>query len=175
MMLAARHPELVDRLMVVDMLPFMGVMFALPGSNPTAETIAPVAEATYARLSRGPDDAYLAQLRATVGAMVRDDAGRAGAVQDAEASDRQVSASVMRDLIGTDLRAELATITAPVTVLYVPFTLPGFTPEITDAIYQAGFSTLPATTLTRIDDSAHFIMLDQPERFEQEVEAFLGE
>src|SRR5690606_35056136 len=97
------------------------------------------------------------------------------AIRDAETSDRQVSAAALRDLIGTDLRGELAGITAPVSVLYVPFTLPGFTPEITDAVYQAGFATLPSATLTRIDDGAHFIMFDQPDRFRAEVEAFLAD
>lgn len=174
MMLATRHPDLVDRLMVVDMLPFMGVMYSLPGSNPTAESVAPTADATYTRLTTGPEDAYLALLRATVTTMVRDEAGRAVAIRDAETSDRQVSASVLRDLIGTDLRADLPNFTGPVSVLYVPFTLPGFTPEITDAVYQSGFSTLPEAKLTRIDDSAHFIMFDQPERFQAEVEAFLA-
>ncbi|KAK0359582.1 hypothetical protein LTR94_030747, partial [Friedmanniomyces endolithicus] len=40
MMLAARHPELVGKLMVVDMIPFMGAMFGAPGA--TAESVTPV-------------------------------------------------------------------------------------------------------------------------------------
>lgn len=34
MMLAARHPDLVGKLMVVDMVPFMGAMFGAPGDRP---------------------------------------------------------------------------------------------------------------------------------------------
>ena len=51
--------------------------------------------------------------------------------------------------------------------------MPGMTPEITDGIYGSSFATLPGASLTRIDDSAHFIMLDQPAVFAAEVNAFL--
>jgi pimeloyl-ACP methyl ester carboxylesterase len=47
------------------------------------------------------------------------------------------------------------------------------TPEITDGIYRTSFASLPGAQLKRVDDSAHFIMLDQPELFAREVEAFL--
>ena len=48
------------------------------------------------------------------------------------------------------------------------------TDAMVDGIYRASYRTLPGATLKRIDDSAHFIMLDQPARFEAEVNAFLG-
>ena len=54
------------------------------------------------------------------------------------------------------------------------FNDPRMTPEITDAIYQASFASLPAVTLKRIDDAAHFIFLDQPDRFNAELDAFLA-
>ena len=79
----------------------------------------------------------------------------------------------MRELITTDLRPELARITAPTEVLYVKFNDARMTDEVTDGIYAASFANLPGVTLKRIDDSAHFIMLDQPERFLAEVNAFL--
>jgi pimeloyl-ACP methyl ester carboxylesterase len=34
MMVAARHPQSVSRVMVVDMMPFMGAMFGAPGATP---------------------------------------------------------------------------------------------------------------------------------------------
>ncbi len=89
------------------------------------------------------------------------------------ATDQQVATHAYRELIVTDLRPELARITAPTDVLYVAFKQPGMTPEITDAIYKAQFANLPDAELKRIDGSAHFIMYDQPERFAAEVNAFL--
>ena len=171
MMLAARHPDAVGRLMVVDMIPFMGGMFGGPGA--TAESVAPMADQIYAGMSQGPEDAYRAQSAAAVTGMIATEAARAGPLEDAANSDRQVSASAFRELIVTDLRPELGHITAPTTVLYVKFNDPRMTPEITDGIYRASFATLPGATLMRIDDSAHFIMLDQPAVFAAEVNAFL--
>jgi pimeloyl-ACP methyl ester carboxylesterase len=84
-----------------------------------------------------------------------------------------VSSNAYRELMLTDLRDELPRIKAPVKVLYVAFDFPGMTPEATDAIYRMSFATLGEAELKRIDDSAHFIMLDQPERFAAEVDAFL--
>ncbi len=173
MMLAARHPDSVGRLMVVDMMPFMGAMFGAPGTNPTAESVAPMADQIYAGMTASPDDQYQAQAAAAVTGMIKTESLRAGPLEDAAKSDRRVSTAAYRELIVTDLRPELSRITAPTEVLYVTFNFPGMTPEMTDGIYRMSFATLPSAQLKRIDDSAHFIMLDQPARFAAEVNAFL--
>ena len=173
MMLAARHPDLVDRLMVVDMVPFMGAMFAAPGSNPTPESITPTANQIYANMANSPRETYQAQANASITGMINTESRRAAALRDSERSDQKTSAAAFRELVMTDLRPELPNITAPTTVLYVKFNDPRMTNEITDAIYQASFASLPGATLTRVDDSAHFIMLDQPDRFLADVNAFL--
>lgn len=172
MMLAARHPDLVGKLMVVDMIPFMGAMFGPPGT--TAESVIPVADQVYAAQSTAPRDQYLTQAKAAVTAMIKTEAARSGPLQDTETSDQQVSASAFRELIVTDLRPELSRITAPVEVLYVKFNDPRMTDAITDAIYKMSFSNLPGAKLKRIDDSAHFIMLDQPQAFYGDLDAFLS-
>jgi pimeloyl-ACP methyl ester carboxylesterase len=171
-MLAARHPDLVGRLMVVDMIPFMGAMFGPPGT--TAESVKPVADQVYAAQSAAPRDQYLTQAKASVTGMIQTEAARTGPLRDVEASDQQVSASAFRELIVTDLRPELSKITAPVEVLYVKFNDPRMTDAITDAVYQMSFATLPGAKLKRIDDSAHFIMLDQPQAFYGDLDAFLS-
>jgi len=171
LMLAARHPDSVGKLMVVDMVPFMGVMFGPPGT--TAESVAPVADQVYAGMSTGPREAYNAQATASINGMIMTESLRAGPIRDMETSDQQVAASSFRELIVTDLRPELSRIIAPTEVLYVRFNDPRMTPEITDAIYRASYQGLSGVELKRIDDSAHFIMLDQPAAFAAEVNAFL--
>lgn len=173
MMLAARHPDSVGRLMVVDMVPFMGAMFGQPGTNPTAESLAPVADMIHQQMANSPRDQYQQQADAQIIAMINTESLRAGPLEDSRNSDQKVSAAAFRELIVTDLRPELSRITAPTTVLYVKFNDPRMTPEITDGIYRGSFAGLPGATLRRIDDSAHFIMLDQPEIFAAEVKAFL--
>lgn len=171
MMVAARRPDSVGKLMVVDMIPFMGAQFGGPGA--TAESVVPIADAVYAGMTGASDEAYQAQAAAAVNGMIATESLRAGPLQDAARSDRAVSSAAFRELIVTDLRPELGRITVPTTVLYVKFNDPHMTNEITDGIYRASFANLAGAQLKRIDDSAHFIMLDQPERFAAEVNAFL--
>ena len=114
------------------------------------------------------------QVAASVTGMIKTESLRAGPLRDAATSDRSVSANAYRELMLTDLRAELPRITAPVQVLYVAFEFPGMTPAITDSIYRMSFAPLSGATLKRIDDSAHFIMLDQPTAFYSDLDAFLS-
>lgn len=172
MMLAARHPDLVGKLMVVDMIPFMGAMFGPPGT--TAQSVAPIAEQIYSGMANASPADYRVQAAASITGMINTPAKRAGPLEDGATSDQQVSSGAFRELILTDLRPELSRITAPTEVVYVKFNDPRMTPEIADAIYQMSFANLRGVTLKRIDDSAHFIMLDQPEAFDRELDAFLA-
>ena len=43
-----------------------------------------------------------------------------------------------------------------------------------DAGYKSVYGPIKNVSLKRIDDSAHFIMWDQPARFQAEVKEFLG-
>jgi len=172
MMLAARHPDLVGKLMVVDMIPFMGAMFGPPGT--TAESVAPIAEQVYQGMSTASPADYQTRAEATVTGMVNNAEARPQVLGDTHNSDQQVSSSAYRELILTDLRPELSKITAPTEVVYVKFNDARMTPEITDMIYQTSFANLPGVTLKRIDDAAHFIFLDQPAAFNAELDAFLA-
>jgi len=172
LMLAARHPDLVGRLMVVDMIPFMGAMFGAPGA--TAESVAPVADQIWAAQANSPREAYIAQATASITGMINTESRREQALQDMRNSDQKVSAAAFRELVATDLRPELPRITAPTEVLYVKFNDPRMTPEITDGIYRAAFADLANVQLKRIDDSAHFVMFDQPQAFFGALDAFLS-
>jgi pimeloyl-ACP methyl ester carboxylesterase len=172
LMLAARHPDLVGRLMVVDMIPFMGAMFGAPGA--TAESVTPVADQIWAAQANTPREAYVAQATTAITGMINTQGRREEALEDMRESDQKVSAAAYRELVITDLRPELSKITAPTEVLYVKFNDPRMTPELTDTIYRMSYANLPGATLKRIDDSAHFIMFDQPQAFHAELDAFLS-
>lgn len=173
LMLAARHPDLVGRLMVVDMLPFMGAMFGPPGSTP--ESVRPVADQIRAGMAGSTPEQWAASGTESINGMIRTEALRAGPIRHSAETDQDVAARAMHELITTDLRPELGAIAAPATVLYVAFEgAPGMTPELTDRIYQMSFAGLPGARLVRIPDSAHFIMFDQADRFHAELDAFLS-
>ena len=172
MMVAGRHPGLISKVMIVDMLPFMGAMFGPPGT--TAESVKPVADAILAQMKAANPADRRKQAEATLASMIRTEAMRPGAIEDSVKSDMDVSGRAFHELITTDLSPELARINVPATVLYVtPLGVPITDAQI-DAFYKAAYAPLKGAIITRIPDSAHFIMWDQPARFQSEVKAFLN-
>jgi pimeloyl-ACP methyl ester carboxylesterase len=171
MMVAARHPERVSRLMVVDMLPYLGDMFG-PGQSP--EGLRAVAEQIRAGIAEGPVEAYRARNEQNLAGMIATEGERPAAIADTMASDRSVAGRSMYELITTDLKPELGRISAPTRVLYVtPFGAP-LTDAQMDHYYQLSYRTLPGVELQRVANARHFIMYDQPELFVQEVRNFLA-
>ncbi|HEV7242948.1 MAG TPA: alpha/beta hydrolase [Thermoanaerobaculia bacterium] len=170
MMLAARRPELVGRLMVVDMVPFVGEMFAPPGAG--AEGIRAAADQLRARiLADPPGQGLLAEMFQT---MTLNAKKLPTLTQGARASDKRTVANAFHELIVTDLRPELHRIKAPVTVLYVlPPNVP-MPPEQFDTSMAGLYANAPNVHLVRIENSRHFIQWDQPARFVEEVDAFLS-
>lgn len=172
MMLAARHPQQVRKLMVVDMMPFVGAMFG--GAD--VDAVRPMVEGMFAQMAKTPPaqrDAFLVQ---TINGMVRTEGLRAGVLAESRASDQPFVQRTYKEVMLTDLRPELAKITAPTTVLYVlpqggPIQL---TAEQIDGFYAQQYATLKNVRLVRVPDAAHFIMFDQPARFQAELKSFLA-
>lgn len=172
MMVAARHPDEVGKLMVVDMHPFVGQLYG--GPTATADSVRPIADAMRARSAKATPEERDRERRGTVTAMINTESERAGPIEDSLASDPNAVANAFAELIVTDLRPELKSITAPTTVLYVTPAGAPFTDEQMDAGYKAAYADLSGVTLKRIPKSAHYIMLDAPDAFADEVKAFLG-
>jgi pimeloyl-ACP methyl ester carboxylesterase len=169
MLVAARHPGMVSRLMVVDMVPFAGALF---GADDT-EGVRPIIERRREAMLAESDEARRRSLTAQVAEMIRTESLRAAVTETGIASDRGVSARSFSDVMLLDLRREMARVEVPVTVLYVHAPLVSLSAEETDSLYRAGFTHTPRVTLKRIPDAYHFIMLDQPRVFAEEVRAFL--
>ncbi len=172
MMLAARHPASVSKLMVVDMFPFMGAMFG--GPNATPATLKPIADGIMTRMRTAPADAYAKQLEGTIASMVATENMRAGALEDAMKSDRDVSARAYGELVMTNLIPELSKITAKTVVLYASPKGAPVTDAQMDSYYQMSYAPLKGAVLKRVPNSAHFIMWDNAPFFQAEVKAFLA-
>lgn len=167
MMIAARAPRVVGRLMVVDSLPFFGMLF---GPTATVASVEPQAAAMQtmlaARDSAEADERTLQMMSAT-------DAGRAQVKAWTQAANAKVAAQLMYDDMTTDLRPELGAIAAPFTMLY-PLDASAMPEAMVDGLYKGAFAAAKTVTLKRIDGSRHFIMLDQPEAFADAVDEFLA-
>jgi pimeloyl-ACP methyl ester carboxylesterase len=169
LLIAERHPGLAARVMVVDMMPFLGAMFGATGPD----TLGPVAAQIRDGIAKGNGDTRKKQVEATIATMVRTENLRPSAVAQSLASDPVVSGQGMYDLIVTDLRPDLVKVKVPLTVLWVVPQGAPLTQAQMEGYYRASYANAPQAVLTYIPDSYHFIMYDQPERFRQELRAFL--
>lgn len=170
--LAVRQPTPLSRLMVVDMVPWMGTFFGPPGTV-TPETAGPIAERTRTAWETPGDEPWRRRITSSVNSMIQTERLRPRAIEQGLASDRGVAARVMRDMVLQDLRADLARVAIPIRVLYVQGPHLPLDAAQADAVFRTAYAAAPRVTLQRIPDAYHFIMLDQPERFADEVRAFL--
>lgn len=168
--LAQDHPEAVGKLLSVDSLPFFSALY---GPTATVETAAPIAANMAQTLIAMPDDAFAASQAQTGAGMARDPATRDAIVRWSLTSDRHAIAAAMRDVMTTDARPGLASMTTPVTALYAADADGGAPVAMADALWAREYATMPGVKLIRVDDSRHFIMADQPGRFGELVDAFL--
>ncbi|MFN3669040.1 MAG: alpha/beta fold hydrolase [Brevundimonas sp.] len=171
-LLAQRHPGLLGRVMSVDSLPFFSAMF---GPQVTAAAAQPFADQAAAGILAADEAGFRAQQGQTAIGMTRDPAMRAAMVEWSMASDRRAMASAIREVMTTDLRPGLATMTTPVWAVYAADADGGVPAAAADALWGREYAILPGVRLERVDGSRHFIMADQPARFAELVDQFLAD
>jgi pimeloyl-ACP methyl ester carboxylesterase len=152
MIVAARRPELVGRVMVVDMLPQPASLFG--GS---AQGAAPLADF----MATPGGSRLFAGLMAVF-----------SPPEVARGSDPDVVGRATRDLATTDLTPRLPAIRAPFTIVYA-------SPDrqanaAIDRSFVRAYATARQARLVRIDGSGHMVMLDQPARFRAALRDFLA-
>jgi pimeloyl-ACP methyl ester carboxylesterase len=172
MMIAARHPELASRVMVVDMMPFMGAMFG--GPNATPDSLRPMAEQFRQGIASSTGPQRDAMVKSTIDTMVRTEALRPQALRHSLDSDPAVSGQAMYDLITTNLIPELPRIRVPMTVLWVRAPGAPVTEEQMAGFYRASYAGVKQANLVRIPNAYHFIMWDEPAAFQRELKSFLS-
>jgi pimeloyl-[acyl-carrier protein] methyl ester esterase len=170
LLLAQRHPELVGRLMSVDSLPFYSAMF---GPQVTADQARPFADQAAAAILSADDPTFRTQQTQTAAALARDPATRTAMLEWSMTSDRHAMASAMKDVMTTDARPGLAAMTTPVTALYASDADGGAPAAMAEGLWTREYAALPGVKLIRVDGSRHFIMADQPARFDALVDDFL--
>lgn len=171
MMLADQYPGDVRKMVIVDTLPYYAVLF-----NPaaTVETTKPYAEVMRKQMMAVPEDQYAA-MQATIAAqLVKDPAAQKLVAASSGASDRAVVVEAMVEDMQTDLRADVAKMETPTLVLYeYDPTLKQPDAAAYEAMAKEGYQPMPHVTLVRVDGSRHFIMYDQPAKFDAALEEFL--
>jgi len=171
LMFAKAHPDHVSRVMVVDALPFIAVLFSPSATvamvTPQAGAIRDQMAASYGK----PADA--ANAEATANRLALKPESRARVKAWVMASDPRVSGEALYEDMTTDLRPDLARITTPITLVY-PWNTTGPTKEMAEPLYRGAYAGTPHISFVDVADSAHFVMLDQPAAFQTALTGFVG-
>ncbi|HTU09297.1 MAG TPA: alpha/beta hydrolase [Allosphingosinicella sp.] len=157
MMLAADHPRLIGRVMVVDMLPAPAGLFGQTTAD--ASSIARgIAGLTETESGRRLFSSFVGMF-APEGSSFR-------------TSDPAVVGRAMNELAAIDLTGRLPEIRVPLTVAYAsPHARAG---AAMDRQFARAYAGARQARFVRIDNSGHMIMYDQPARLEQAIRDFLG-
>lgn len=170
LMLALQHPGDVGSLMIVDALPFSGMLMGADDVASAKEMAAKMRD----DILKESQDKYAKGEKRFLRILVKSDAGRKMATQWAVTSDKSVVARATYDDMTADLRPQLQNIKIPVTILYPWDSESPYSKSETDSFYRQNYAAVPNKKFVRIDNSYHFIMLDQPKAFMEEVDRFLA-
>lgn len=177
LMIAARVPQEVGKLMIVDAVPFIGTLF-----NPaaTVEAVTPQADAFAAaiRAQYGqpkPAGPVADPGPASVpGSLSNSPAGRTAVAGWTRDADVRVTAQVLHDVMTTDMRGELAAVQTRVTLLYAQDDS-AMSATAAKATFEPQYAGVADFHAQMVPGSRHFIMLDQPEIFAAAVDTFLAD
>jgi pimeloyl-ACP methyl ester carboxylesterase len=169
-MLADKYPADVSKMVIVDTLPFYGMVF---DPNATVDSLAAQGKAIHDQLISMPADQFAVMIPVSVAELVKNADGQKAVAAMTVASDRAVFANSMLEDLQTDLRPDIAKIKTSSLLLYPWDAKVSPDPTGIDAVYIAAYKPMPNMKLVRIDDSRHFIMYDQPAKMDVAIEAFL--
>jgi pimeloyl-[acyl-carrier protein] methyl ester esterase len=169
--LAQKHPEHLKKLLIVDALPFFGGM-----QNPTAtaDSVRPMAAKMRDGVMAGAGPVTAASLEPQMKAMSKDPATQHLVAEWGAVSDRKVVAQAMYDDLTLDLRPGLASIKTPILLLHPDNAPLGVPAGLMDKVYTALYAPAPTVKTRIVDQSQHFVMLDQPQVFAEALDAFLA-
>jgi N-formylmaleamate deformylase len=179
--LAARHPDLVGPVVIVDSLPFYANAWFQVN---TLDEAKPMIEGMKKGLDDQTQDQYEQGVRSGVYTkyMASTPSDQQTLIQWGLASDPKTVHGAMLELVSEDLRPELANIKAPTLVLgtwsglHDQLQLNGIniTKEQVTQVFQRQYANLPQMHFALADKARHFIMWDDPAWFFQELDAFLA-
>lgn len=169
--LAAEAPERFNSVVVIDILPFLGG--ATFGANDAAQAAAITERYKKQMTAMTPAD-FLAQQKTQIPLLVSGTDNIDRLAQWIKGSDASTIIEATCELYANDFRPVLPKIRGPVLVIY-PWDPGSNLPAATiDAIYLGQYAGLSHKALKRIDNSRHFVMLDQRDAFFRALDDFLS-
>jgi pimeloyl-ACP methyl ester carboxylesterase len=175
--LAADHPDLVGPVVIVDSLPFLGMILGAP----TVEAAKPIIEQIRAGMAGQSQEQYEAFVRAgsATRAMVASPADHERIVAWGLASDRVTVREAFLGLLGNDLRPKLARITAPVLVIgtWIGYRQQPGTSDRASVMrnFHDQYAGVARLHFAMSDTAHHFVMFDDFPWFREQLDRFLAD
>lgn len=159
LMLAQREPERVGSVLVVDSLPFLAGLF-MPGATP--QQAVDQATAMAQQMAESSESAYREQQAMTLPTYAKTASFLPTLQAWSADSDRATSIAAFKDTLATDFRPALPDITQPVLVLAAWDAAMGVPKAHIDSLYATQYAGLPNGSVRVVENSFHFVMVDQP-------------
>ncbi len=170
--LAAQNPDLVGPLVIVDSVPYLPAVY-----NPAAtiENTRPMAEQIRAGMAIG-GEAYLKHARAAAAGMVTSPADIYLVYSWSKTTDPTAAADAMYDMFTTDLRPDVPSIRVPTLVLgtWIAYGTDAAMRAQVEKSFESQYARLKGVRIVLADHARHFIMLDDPNWFYAQLDAFLA-
>ena len=161
--LAADHPELISRVVVVDALPCLQAMM-----NPSFKSVEkPDCGATVQTIVDMNEEQFLAMQKMSMQRLIADTVHQAEVLQWSMRSDRKAFAEMYCDFSNTDLRDRIATIKCPCLIL-----LESYFANMKPAISEQ-YTKLQTGQYEYATKGLHFIMYDDPDWYQAQLAHFL--
>lgn len=169
--MAAEKPGRIERLVIVDSLPFLA---GIRGMTP--EAARGMAAGMRRQMLAGTKEQWEAGTRQGAGGMSRSPANVERVVAWGLASDRATTAQAMSELWGEDLRPLLPKITAPTLVLgaWAAYEPMGATLASTQGLFEAQYAGLKGAKVSMSQRGHHFLMWDDADWLVGEIKSFLA-
>jgi len=172
MLIALDAPDLVDRLILVDSLPFYP---ATQNPGLTAQLMKPQAEQMRAQMNAVSDEDFV-KLTAQSAAGMSNTAARHGLLTEwSRSSDRATTTAAMVDLMTTDLRGRISGLSQPVLVLgsWAAYKQYGATLESTKATFSLQYAAHPGVDIRISQTGYHFLTWDDGAWVNKQIRDFL--
>jgi pimeloyl-ACP methyl ester carboxylesterase len=159
--LAAEQTSMFKKLIIVDALPSSGALM-IPGYN--ADSIR--YDTPYSKQLLSMDSVkFKAMAQQSASFMCLKKEKQAQLVDWVLEADRQTYVYGYIDMLKLDLRESIAKITIPVIILAATYP----DKKAIERTYNTQYQKLPGKTIFYADNSAHFVMFDQPEWFLEKI------
>ena len=171
LLVASNAGPKVNKVIVVDALPFVSLLFS---PIATTEQVLPQAKLMELQMAGLDDESFERQAKLTISAMTKSDEKKELVLKWSKASDRKLYARCFRELMAYDARPELKTITCPVVVLHAYDPAMRIPETQLKQLYTNAYADLKTVSIKTVPDSFHFIMWDQPKSFYEAVKEALA-